>query len=158
MNEAIVIMKLLFMRVLIDHQENITTAFGEDLWYDKNIEVTSHNLHASKRVGVWLLATAFPYITSFSCTLACLSRNCTSPVKYFKPKHFASKPTISTVLRCRDKHPNSLFCDFQYSSWSKLLSMIKSWGNSNYRWTLCQGVHIWNLQRNFLCKILMGIP
>ena len=52
MNEAIVIMKLLFMRVLIDHQQNITTAFGEDLWYDKNIEVTSHNLHASKRVGV----------------------------------------------------------------------------------------------------------
>lgn len=152
MNEAIVIIKQLFMRVLVDPQENITTAFGEDLWYDKNSEVTSHNLHASKRVRVWLLASAFPYITSFSSTLACLSRNCTSPVKYFNPKHFASKPTISTVLRWRDKRPNPLFCDFQYSSWSNLLSMIKSWGKSNYRWT-CQGVHIWNLQRNFLCKI-----
>ena len=126
-------MKLLFMRVLIDPQENITKAFGEDLWYDKNSKVTSSNLHASKRVGFWLLASAFPYLTSFSSTLACLSGNCTSPVKYFNPKHFASKPTISIVLRCRDKHPNALFCHFQYSSWSKLLSMVKSRGNSSYR-------------------------
>ena len=108
-------------------------SFGEDLWYDKNSKVTSSNLHASKRVGVWLLASAFPYITSFSSTIACLSRNCTRTLKYFNPKHFASKPTISTVLRCRDKHPNALFCDFQYFSWSKLLSMVKSRVNSSYR-------------------------
>ena len=40
MNEAIVIMKLSFMRVLIDPQENITTVFGDNLWYDKNGKVT----------------------------------------------------------------------------------------------------------------------
>ena len=40
MNEAIVIMKLSFIRVLIDPQENITTIFGDDLWYDKNSKVT----------------------------------------------------------------------------------------------------------------------
>lgn len=28
-------MKLLFMRILTDPQENVTTAFGEDFWYDK---------------------------------------------------------------------------------------------------------------------------
>ena len=117
-------------------------SFGEDLWYDKNSKVTSSNLHASKRVGVWLLASAFPYITSFSSTIACLSRNCTRTLKYFNPKPFASL-TISTVLRCRDKHPNALFCDFQYCSWSKSLSMVKSRGNSSYRWTLSEGIHIW---------------
>ena len=40
MNEAIVIMKLSFIRVLIGPQENITTVFGDDLWYDKNSKVT----------------------------------------------------------------------------------------------------------------------
>ena len=40
MNEAIVIMKLSFIRVLIDPLENITTVFGDDLWYDKNSKVT----------------------------------------------------------------------------------------------------------------------